>query len=114
MGSCLRHYRSAEPRKGREESHDGEREAGQGGKGRLTSPKRISAKWRQALPGLEWAGWRAGGGLAGSMHVYGLAWMREGAVPCLARRGTWLNAHVSPQWGTGARAKALWRQGLSS
>ena len=44
------------------------------------------------------------------MHVYDLAWTREGAVSGLARCGAWLSAHVSPQWGTGARAKALWRQ----
>ena len=44
------------------------------------------------------------------MHVYDLAWTREGAVSGLARCGAWLSAHVSPQWGTGARAKAPWRQ----
>ena len=44
------------------------------------------------------------------MHVHDLARACEGAVSGLARCGTWLSAHVSPQRGASARAKAPWRQ----
>ena len=65
---------------------------------------------RQTHPSPKRAGQRAGGGLAGPMHVHDLARACEGAVSGLARCGTWLSARVPPQRDASARAKAPWRQ----
>ena len=94
----------------RGEKRIGEGKASRGGRRGFASNE-SSSEWRRpAHPGPKRAGQRASGGLASPMHVHYLARACEGAVSGLARCGTWLSAHVSPQRGASARAKAPWRQ----